>query len=79
MSKKSWLAAALCAVVFAAVSAGSAFVGALTPCSLLRSSSRSVSEADGNQGVVTPSYEGVPVTSICAATYGPCVLQRSKL
>jgi hypothetical protein len=27
MSKKSWLAAALCAVVFAAVSAGSAFAG----------------------------------------------------
>ena len=30
MSKKSWLAAALCAVVFAAVSAGSAFAGEVT-------------------------------------------------
>lgn len=30
MSKKGWLAAALCAVVFAAVSAGSAFAGEVT-------------------------------------------------
>ncbi len=30
MSKKSWLAAALCAVVFAGVSAGSAFAGEVT-------------------------------------------------
>jgi hypothetical protein len=30
MSKKSWLAAALCAVVVAAVSAGSAFAGEVT-------------------------------------------------
>lgn len=30
MSKKSWLVAVLCAVVFAAVSAGSAFAGEVT-------------------------------------------------
>jgi len=30
MSKKAWLAAALCAVVFAAMSAGSAFAGEVT-------------------------------------------------
>jgi hypothetical protein len=30
MTKKSWLVAALCAVVFAAVSAGSAFAGEVT-------------------------------------------------
>jgi len=50
MSKKSWLAAALCAVVFAAVSAGSAFAGEVTG---------SGANEDQNQGKSWCSFSGL--------------------